>query len=140
MYYVHPIMQLAATVLGFYVAWLGAQRVIVLHLGGKAQFAWQRHVRLGLAVMVVWSFGLAGGLAMGWLKWGTVLVTGAHYKTALIMLPLMAFGAASGLYMDRNKARRTWLPLLHGACNVAVLLLALYQIRTGIWVVQNFLQ
>lgn len=140
MYYVHPILQIIATTLGVYVFWLGVQRFRVLHLDGLGRFAWKRHVSLGLTVMAVWFFGLLGGLAMGWFKWGTVLVTGPHYKTAFAMLPLMAFGAVSGLYMDRNKARRRWLPLLHGVCNLAALLLALYQIRTGVWVVENFIQ
>ncbi|MBG0790166.1 MAG: DUF4079 family protein [Desulfovibrionaceae bacterium] len=139
MYHVHPFLQIIATLLGVYVARLGVQRFRMLHLGAKVRFDWRRHVTLGLVVMPAWFFGLLGGLALGWLKWGTVLVTGAHYKAALVMLPLMALGAASGLYMDRNKAKRTWLPLLHGACNLAALALALYQIRTGVWVIRNFL-
>lgn len=140
MMYVHPLLQIAATLLGVYVAWLGIQRFRRLHLGHQSRFDWKRHVKWGVVVMAVWSMGLLGGLAMAKLQWDVVMVTGAHYKTAFVMVPLMVFGLASGLYMDRNKASRKLLPLLHGICNLAVLLLALYQIRTGVWVSQNLLQ
>ena len=48
------------------------------------------------------------------------------------MLTLILFGGVSGLYMDRRKAKRTFLPILHGAANLLLLLLAASQFVTGL--------
>jgi hypothetical protein len=55
------------------------------------------------------------------------------------MLPLIVFGMTSGVYMDKKKARRTLLPLLHGSCNLILLIMAFLQIRTGWQVLKDFI-
>jgi uncharacterized membrane protein YozB (DUF420 family) len=139
MLWFHPVLQSLATLLGIYAAWLGLQRLRANHFGAKVPFLWKRHVSMGAAAMVLWLLGMLGGLAVARIQWGVNFVTGAHYQVALVMLPLILFGIASGRYMDRVKARRTALPLAHGACNLLVLLLALYQIRTGWQVIRDFI-
>lgn len=50
----------------------------------------------------------------------------------------MLFGLASGLVLDRRKARRTVLPLVHGLANLVLLILALVQVWTGFHVLKVF--
>ena len=139
MLYIHPLLQLAVTVLAGYVGWLGFTRFQARHLGRKIPFLWKRHARLGVVAISVWFMGLLGGVSVAWLKWDMVMVTGQHYKVALVMVPFMVFGLASGLYMDRKKKNGRLLALAHGLCNGILFLLALYQIWTGVRVARNFL-
>ncbi|MFH1912910.1 MAG: DUF4079 family protein [Pseudomonadota bacterium] len=139
MLWFHPILQLVATLLATYAAWLGLQRLRANHFGARVTFRWKGHVNTGRAAMILWLLGLLGGLAMARIQWGVNFVTGAHYQVALIMLPLLIFGLVSGAYMDRVRARRTTLPLAHGVCNLLLLALALFQISTGWQVIQDFI-
>jgi uncharacterized membrane protein YozB (DUF420 family) len=137
--FIHPILQAIATLIGLYVAWLGFSRFRGRHLGVSVGFNWKGHVRFGIVAMAVWFMGLLGGLGVVWMNTGKVLVTGLHYKVALAMLPLMAFGLWSGLVMDRKKKNGTLLSLAHGLCNLVLLLLALFQGGTGFWVLNRIL-
>ena len=128
------MIQLSATGLGLYVFFLGVQRFRSLHLKQKAKFNWKRHVLLGKIVKITWLVGMLGGASMAYMTWHGFLVTGTHGKIALVMLPLILFGLFSGLYMNRKKQKRTWLPFIHGLVNLIVLMMALYQISTGWWV------
>jgi uncharacterized membrane protein len=84
--------------------------------------------------MATWLAGMVGGASIAYLTWHGFLVTGTHGKVALVILPLILFGLFSGLYMNRKKKMREFLPLVHGLINLTVLVLALYQITTGWWV------
>ncbi|HKI82646.1 MAG TPA: DUF4079 domain-containing protein, partial [Pseudodesulfovibrio sp.] len=64
---------------------------------------------------------------------------GLHGGTAPVMLALILFGSTTGLYMDRKKAKRTLLPILHGAANLLLLLLALSQFVTGVVILTHLL-
>lgn len=138
MLWVHPVLQLIATVFGIYAAYLGMERFLSQHLGMRTQFLWKRHVFVGRVALVLWMLGLMGGGMVARLKWQVNFVTGAHYQIAFAMVPFMVIGVLSGIYMDRRKAKRTFLPLLHGVCNVLALLLAFLQIRTGWQVIRDF--
>ena len=131
---IHPIIQLSATCLGLYVFYLGVQRFRSLHLKQKVKFNWKRHVLLGKIVMASWLAGILGGVSIAYMTWHGFLVTGIHGKVALVILPLILFGLFSGLYMNRKKQKRKFLPIAHGLINLTVLLLALYQMSTGWWV------
>ncbi len=135
---VHPVLQAFATLLSLYVLWLGFQRFRVLHLNQKATFAWKRHAALGLAVLLLWLGGMAGGLIMARLTWPGFLITGDHGAVGLTMAPLILFGLATGWYMDRVKAKRKYLPLLHGLVNLALVLMALVQFWSGWQVYRMF--
>ena len=131
---IHPIIQLSATCLGLFVFYLGVQRFRSLHLKQKVKFNWKRHVLLGKIVMASWLAGILGGVSIVYMTWHGFLVTGIHGKVALVILPLILFGLFSGLYMNRKKQKRKFLPIAHGLINLTVLLLALYQMSTGWWV------
>jgi len=139
MLWFHPILQFLTTFLGVYVAYLGMERLMRQHMGMNTQFLWKRHVQLGQIVIALWFFGMLGGLTVARLKWQVNFVTGAHYQTAFSMIPLMIFGFASGMYMDKRKAKRRLLPLAHAICNLLLLSLAFYQIRTGWQVIKDFI-
>jgi len=138
MFYVHPVMQFLAILLAGYVFILGWPRLRAAFAGGRAYFAWKRHVRLGLIALIVLLAGMLGGAWITSHYLGGTGVTGRHYWIALAMTPLILFGLASGLIMDRRKARRKVLPIVHGLANLAMLILALFQIWTGIGVLRVF--
>jgi surface polysaccharide O-acyltransferase-like enzyme len=48
------------------------------------------------------------------------------------MMPLMLFGLVSGYFMNHNKKRRPALALVHGINNLLVIILAIWQINTGL--------
>lgn len=134
MLFVHPALQLLSMVVAIYALFLGIQRFRSLHLHRKTSFNWKRHLYMGSASLLLWTAGVFGGVSMVYLYWDSFLMTGAHGKTALVMLPLMLFGLITGIYMHRVKKKRTYLPLLHGLNNLVVIILAFSQIRTGWWV------
>lgn len=135
----HPLLQTAVFLLALHVGRLGLKRFRSNHLGSQTTFPWKTHVRLGKAVYALWSLGFLGGLAMAWLHWGGIFMRFGHAWTAVAMLGFMALGLATGLYMDRNKARRTALPLVHAAANLAVLGLAVSQLVTGLGIMDDVL-
>lgn len=139
MLWFHPVLQVIATLFGIYAAYLGTERFLAQHLGMRTQFLWKRHVFMGRVALLLWMAGLVGGAMIARLKWQVNFVTGPHYQIAFLMTPFMVIGALTGIYMDRNKAKRTFLPLLHGVCNVLLLLLAFLQIRTGWQVIRDFI-
>ena len=128
---IHPIIQLSAIVLTLYVFYLGVNRFRSLHLHRKTLFRWKRHVLLGKIVMLALLGGMIGGIAMMYLYRHGFLITGTHGKVALVMAIFIIFGSASGLYMNRNKKKRTALPMIHGLSNFILLIFALTQVVTG---------
>ena len=117
--------------LTLYVFYLGVQRFRSLHLHQKTLFRWKRHVLLGKIALLAMLGGMIGGMTMVYLYWRGFLTTGFHGRVALVMTPFIIFGAASGLYMNRNKKKRTALPMIHGLSNLVILILALTQVVTG---------
>lgn len=136
--WLHPLAQTLALALSFHVLHLGWARFNTAHLGRQgAVFAWRRHVLLGAVVLVGWALGFAFGLGVAWWSWDGMFMTPAHSRVGLAMLPLIGFGLGSGLYMDRVKARRAALPLAHGLGNALLVLLALWQLYTGAFILRN---
>jgi len=97
-------------------------------------FKWKRHVLFGAIALSALLIGMFGGMTLVYLYWKTFLMTGAHGRTAMVMLPLLLFGLGSGILMNRVKKKRKILPLIHGINNLILILLALSQIKTGWWV------
>ena len=136
---IHPIIQIVATLIAFYSLFLGFSRFRTLHLGKRGVFAWNRHVLVGKTALLLWTAGLFGGAAVTWLNTGSAFNPTPHANTALAMLPLIAFGFFTGVYMDKHKTQRKLLPMLHGLGNVVLLVLAGSQFFTGSRIVQAIL-
>jgi len=128
---IHPILQFLSTLIAIYVLFLGINRFRFLHLHQKAVFKWKRHVFIGTASLILLIAGLFGGMTLVYLYWHSLLMTGVHGFTALIMLPLMLFGLISGHFMNRIKKKREIFPLIHGINNLIVIILAAWQIESG---------
>jgi hypothetical protein len=139
MLFIHPLVQACLILLALYNLRLGFTRFRFNHLGAKTAFQWKKHVNNGLVVTIGMAAGAGVGLFMTWYKWSAPGGTGWHFSNAMIILFFLAFSLVTGLYMDRNKARRKALPLLHGISGLAVALLALCQAATGWDMVSNFL-
>lgn len=133
---IHPLIQLTATLLALYVLFLGVQRFRRLHLQQKTLFKWQRHVLLGTIVLLLWFFGIAGGLVMVKTYWHGLLITGGHGYRLFVFLPLILFSFVSGWVMHKNKKKRVVLPLIHGGVNALLVIFALLQALSG-WQVYN---
>lgn len=139
MLWFHPLLQALTTLGALYVLFLGAHRFAAAHLGIKTVFAWKRHVFLGMGVLLLWLAGFTGGSVMAANTWGTEFVSGTHYWVGLAMATLIPVVFGTGLRMDMNKARRSRLPLFHGALGVALIALALTQAVTGIALIRTWI-
>ena len=135
---IHPILQAGTLLLALYILYLGLGRFRGLHLGQNVVFHRQRHLLLGKIVILAWSAGLAGGLYMVKSHFQAYLITGGHARMALVLVPFLAFGLASGLYLDRVKKKRKVLPLLHGLNNLTLIVLVLVQAWLGVGVYHSF--
>jgi hypothetical protein len=128
---IHPIMHFLVFILACYVFYLGMKRFFSLHLKQNIPFPWRRHVLLGIVALATFLAGMPGGIYMVYAYWRSYLITGLHAKIAISLLPFMAFGMLSGLYMNADKKKRKWLPIFHAANNAIVLLLVMAQVITG---------
>jgi len=128
---VHPLIQLLATLVAFYVLLLGVGRFRRLHLQQKAAFNWKLHVRLGTVVLLIWLVGLFWGLLMVKLYWHGLLITGDHGKRAFLIMPLILLGFTTGWYMNKRKKKRIILPLIHGSVNVLLLVVVAMHAFSG---------
>jgi len=135
----HPLLMTLTLLLALWVAWQGLNRARFSHFKQKTAFNWKKHTRYGLAVMGLWLAGAVGGAMVTDMLQGIPDAYGLHGGTAPVMLALILFGSATGLYMDRKKAKRTLLPILHGAANLLLLLLALSQFVTGVVILTRLL-
>jgi hypothetical protein len=136
--FIHPAIQLITFILACYVFYLGYQRFSSLHMKKNVIFLWKRHVSLGTVTLATFLAGMAGGLLAVYTYWRSYLITGLHAKVAIVLLPLMIFGLLSGLYMNAKKKKRKWLPILHGANNAILMVLALTQVITGWKILRNY--
>ena len=129
---IHPVLQLTAVIFMLYAWYTGLQRFRMKHLKQKVKFNRKGHVRYGLAGSAVMLVGAGIGLYMVQIRWYMLFVTGIHGIFGVLMIPLLVFALASGLYMDRKKKNRKVLPLVHAATNTLMIILALTQVYTGI--------
>lgn len=93
---------------------------------------------LGEIALGVLLAGMVGGIAIVYISWHGLFITGIHGKVALVMAPFIIFGLISGLYMNHKKRKRRILPFLHGLNNLVILIMALSQIITGFRVYRTF--
>lgn len=131
MVYAHPLMQVAAWLLGLYALVLAWPRVASLHLGRSRRFNRRRHQVLGTAALGLMLLGTLGGALLGRLYLHAWLTSGAHAWGGILFLPLALWGLGSGLMLANRPRPRRLLPLLHGLGNLLLLVLALAQARSG---------
>lgn len=137
--WIHPAIQAVAMLLACYVMFLGVQRFRFQHLKARCKFDWKLHVLLGKVVLGIWTAGCLLGLYMAYHAWGSVDLTGPHYLVGVTMLPFIAVGLVTGLVLQKPKGKRAGLALLHGVCNGALFLMALFQGYSGVEVIKLFL-
>lgn len=135
MLYIHPVLQFLCTLLGTYVLYLGLRRFLFAHMGKKKiRFNWKRHVLLGKIVHGVWLLGFFLGLAIAWFYWGFLNLTGPHFVAGVAMVPVILGSLLTGLMLQKPKGLRPRLALTHGALNVVLFALVLFQLVTGMGV------
>lgn len=139
MMWIHPIIQVIATIAGFMAMYWGIKRFRMVHLKQKVMFPWKQHVHWGSIALAVWALGLGLGLLFAHLGWGSILVTDIHYMIGFAVAPLCVTAYLTGFILDRYKKKRTVLNIVHGVNNALLCLLICTQIVTGVWVVKVFL-
>ena len=129
-FWVHPVTQGLAFVLGLLAMWQGVTRVRML-CGQKVIFPWRNHVRLGTAGLLLWTAG-AYGCYVTHSYFGGTHITGIHATLAWPIMGLSLLGLATGYVMNKYKKKRFWLPLVHGVGNTVLVLLVCYECWTGL--------
>ena len=135
---IHPVLQGITTLVALYVLLLGAARFRRLHLQQKTMFQWKRHVIFGTITLLLWALGLVLGMVMVRVFWHGLLITGTHGGSGVLILPLILFGLFSGRHMHLYKQQRIILPLLHGAANLFLIVMALLLAVSGRQVYKEF--
>lgn len=138
MFYIHPTLQFTGILFALFVFKLGIARFRMIHLKHKTRFNWKQHVRFGISATIIWLTGLLVGLYIVKTSWYSFMITGLHAKIGLLMIPFIIFALVTGIYMDKNKKKRTVLPLVHGVFNTVMLILAFVQIYTGVAVYRTY--
>lgn len=138
MFYIHPALQFIGILFALFVFKLGISRFRMIHLKQKIRFNWKQHVRFGISATIIWLIGIFGGLYIVKTSWYSFMITGLHAKIGLSMMPFIIFALVTGIYMDKNKKKRTVLPLVHAIFNTVMLILALVQIYTGVGVYRTY--
>ncbi|MBQ3058764.1 MAG: hypothetical protein IJD16_00400 [Desulfovibrio sp.] len=129
-FWVHPVTQGLAVLIGLLAMWQGIIRVRML-CGQKVIFPWRNHVRLGTAGLLLWTAG-AYGFYVTHSYFGGTHITGIHATLAWPIMGLSILGLITGYIMNKYKKKRFWLPLIHGAGNTVLVLLVLYECWTGL--------
>lgn len=129
-FWVHPLTQGLAFVLGMIAMWQGIIRVRML-CGQKLIFPWRNHVRLGTAGLLLWTGG-AYGFYVTHSYFGGTHITGIHATLAWPIMALSLLGLATGYVMNKYKKKRFWLPIVHGVGNTLLVLLVCYECWTGL--------
>ena len=93
---------------------------------------------LGEIALGVLLAGMGGGIAIVYITWHGLFITGIHGTIALVMAPFIILGLISGLYINHKKRKRRILPFVHGLNNLVVLIMAISQIISGLWVYKVF--
>jgi len=140
MLWIHPTLQMLATLLGLWVMEMGLRRFLFVHLGRKkVLFPWKRHVLLGKIALVIWLAGLVVGVLALKYAYGVWNITGIHLNVAVAVAALAGTGYATGHILDKYKKKRSVLHIVHGLNNTTLLALALYQAWTGWALIDLFL-
>lgn len=139
MLWIHPAIQLLATIMAFYVLFLAWPRFQTLHLGKQGRFEWKRHALWGRIIIIVILAGLVLGKVAVQSHWNMSPVFLKHSQGAMTMVPFLIIAYFTGSFMDRKKQKRFWLPVFHGVNNLVLLGLALYQFYTGYFIIVDFM-
>ncbi len=137
--WVHPLLQVVATVVGLVAMYWGIRRFQMTHLHHKIVFPWKRHVVWGTLALVLWLLGPVTGLYFAHIGWGSMFVTDIHYVLAFALVPLCLLGYGTGYVLDRHKKRRTVLNVVHGVNNLLLCIVVCVQVVTGVWVIRTFM-
>ena len=120
--WIHPLVQLIATVAGFTAMYWGVKRFQMVHLKQKVIFPWKNHVLWGSIALALWAIGLGLGLLFAHLGWGAILITDVHYMVAFAVAPLCVTAYSTVCILDRYKKKRTVLNVVHGVNNLLLCL------------------
>jgi len=131
----HPFFQGLSILLAFYAAFLGLQRVRSLHFRQQGVlFRRKRHALVGAIALFMLLGGLGGGKIIAHFIWQGLVVIERHETMALILLPFLLIGIATGLFLYFSPGQRKVLPAVHGINNAILLILLLVQAYSGIHV------
>ena len=100
-FWVHPVTQGLAVLIGLLAMWQGIIRVRML-CGQKVIFPWRNHVRLGTAGLLLWTAG-AYGFYVTHSYFGGTHITGIHATLAWPIMGLSILGLITGYIMNKYR-------------------------------------
>ena len=133
----HPIIQIAAVLLGAYAMVQGIKRLAFRHNKGRI-FQWKKHVKFGAIALGLWVFGLTGFYVTHTVFEATY-VTENHAYIAWVIAGLSIFGLITGYVLNKIKNRYKKLALIHGVFNTVLFVFVLINLYIGIDLVRSFL-
>ncbi len=132
---IHPILQVTAAAILFYVAYLGWQRYKSKQDKYRDQniiFKWNTHVRMGILFFVLLFIGAAAGLlTYKYILERSFFDSGPHAYLGMAILFIFALGVGMG-YRLSNGGGPDSLPKIHMMVNFFGVILILLQIFLGI--------
>ena len=139
--FIHPLLMFGLLGYLLYTAYLGAQVRRTRNADSEAKkdlvkgkyATW--HYQSGAIVLAVMVTGAFGGIVSTYLDAGEVPAI-AHLFVGLGMTALVAISAALVPLMQRG---RTWARQVHIASNITLLFLFVWQVFTGLQIVQELL-
>jgi len=138
MYILHPSIQTISFILAVITFTMGLRRALTLHMDKRLSFNRKIHILLGKISLIMMFTGLLGGAFIAAVVWENPLVTGMHGYVGYSMAPLIVMAMISGVKLEKSGPKPAWLPLFHGTANTLLIVLALYEILSGIGVYRNF--
>jgi uncharacterized membrane protein YozB (DUF420 family) len=133
----HPIIQIAAALLGVYAVMQGVRR-FMFHFGKKRLFQWKRHVKFGTVALILWVLG-STGFYVTHTVFEVTHITGIHADIAWIIVGLSVFGLITGYVLNKTKNRYKKLAVIHGVFNMVLFVLILVNFYSGIHLMRSFL-
>ncbi len=109
----------------------GIQRAAYNHFGRGSRFDRKRHVLRGKIAFILLLTGITAGLTVTGITWKSLLVTGIHGYTGLLIALLIMIGLYSGTMLADRKSISAQMVILHGINNGVLLLLLFFQMYSG---------
>lgn len=135
---IHPIVEAVTALLFYYVFYLGTIRFAANHFGMKLVFRWKSHVFYGKIAVFIMIAGGLGGLLAAKAMWNDYFLSGTHAWYGVGLCGILLGSYLTGLIMDSKKRKRKILPLIHALFGLAAFFICLYQLKTGILILNSY--
>lgn len=137
MAYFHPYFQ-GIMIIAMVVAWvLGMMRLRKPRANDILRFRRKLHMKVGKLATIGVIMGTIGGFATVYLALGKVFVTELHGQAGVMAAFFALMGLVTGRMMEKHPGEQPNLPRVHGMINAIGLAFCLFQLRTGLILIEE---